>query len=186
MPKKKMVVTKEERKYIGLSGSIGYIASGDYIHDLIYMIELNYFAPFHKQPLILSLSTGFYNTSEDKSLYSDVLRDLHLNFKLSVVPVLFNILYTVPLDFPLRPYLGGGAGVFVSSLNYNYDNPPHGSGRINDTGFGFSIRGGMSYGIQNGEIIGEYQFLLAKMKSIESVSGNIGGSSFLIGYRFVF
>ncbi len=177
---------KEVKKHLGISGSIGYIGSSGYLQDPIYYIELGYFVPFHVQPLMLSLEGGFYSAQSQETRSSDLLGDLNLKFNLKVVPVTFNILYSIPLKVPLKPYLGGGIGVYLSRLSYNYDNPPHGSGKLNDTGFGFAIRTGITYNLPPGEMIGEYRFITAKLNATDSVTGDVGGSSFLLGYRFIF
>lgn len=185
----KHIEVKRERrevKHVGISGSIGYIGSSGYLRDPVYYIEMGYYVPFHVQPLMVSLEGGFYSASAKEKRTSDILGELNLNFSLKVVPVTFNIIYSVPWKFPLRPYFGGGAGVYVSSLNYSYDNPPHGSGKLNDSGFGFSVRTGAAYWISPGEAFGEYRFISAKLNATDSVAGNVGGSSFLLGYRFVF
>lgn len=183
---KKIATTKERKKHLGISGSIGYIGSGGYLQDPIYYVEMVYFVPFHVQPLMLSLEAGFYSAQSQETKTYDLIGDANLKFNLKVIPVTFNILYSVPLKFPLKPYLGGGVGVYFSTLSYSYDNPPHGSGKLNDNGFGFNIRGGITYEIQPGEIIGEYRLISAKLNATDSVTGEVGGSSFLLGYRFIF
>ncbi len=185
-PAKRVVRHKEGEKHMGISGSIGYIGSRGYLQDPIYYIEMGFFVPFHIQPLMLSIEGGFYSAQSQETRRSDILGDLNLNFNLKVVPITFNIIYSVPLRFPLKPYLGGGVGVYLSRLSYSYDDPPHGSGKLNDTGFGFTVRTGMTYDIPPGEVIGEYRFLSSKLNATDSVVGEVGGSSFLIGYRFIF
>lgn len=183
---RKSLSHKEVKKHLGVSGSIGYIGSGGYLQDPIYYVEMGYFVPFHVQPLMLSIEGGFYSAQSKETIVSELLGDLNLKFNLKVVPVTFNILYSIPFKIPLKPYLGGGVGVYLSRLSYNYDNPPHGSGKLNDTGFGFTIRTGITYNLPPGEIIGEYRFISAKLTATDSVTGEVGGSSALLGYRFIF
>ncbi len=185
-PAKRLLTHKRAKKHLGISGSIGYIGSRGYLQDPIYYLEMGYFVPFHVQPLMLSLEGGFYSARSQETRSSDILGNLNLKFDLKVVPVTFNILYSVPLQFPLKPYLGGGVGVYISRLSYSYDDPPHGTGKLNDTGFGFTIRTGITYDIQPGEVIGEYRFISSKLNATDSVVGEVGGSGFLLGYRFVF
>lgn len=182
----KVVERKAGKRTIGVSAGAGYIMSRGYLSDPLYLIELGYFLPFHLQPMILSLEAGYYSSRSNETRSSEILGDLNVNFTLRVVPVTFNILYSVPFNLPLRPYLGGGVGVFNSILSYNYDSPPHGEGRTQEANFGFTVRMGTTYEIKPGELMAELRFISSKLSGSGSTSGNVGGSSFMLGYRFVF
>ncbi|HEY4716504.1 MAG TPA: outer membrane beta-barrel protein [bacterium] len=173
-----------KKRYANIGGMIGYIGSSGYLSDPVFLIELGYYAPFYTQPLLLTVEGGYYSSSSSVTRSSSVLGELSLDYRLSVIPVTFNILYTAPIKFPVQPYLGGGVGIYASTLNYSYGDPSHGSGTLNDTAFGYNMRLGIIYNLPPGDMLMEYRYLLSLFNS--KVSGNVGGSSFLAGYRFVF
>lgn len=112
-------------------------------------------------------------------------------FKTSTSPVLLSVVYRIPTERKLRPYLGAGIGSFPSKLTI-HANIPERDYEDKDSVTGFQVLAGAELELKGGLFFsGEFRYLSAKAeypgyRCIESCSTDWSGilASIGVGYRF--
>ncbi len=111
-------------------------------------------------------------------------------FETSTSPVLLSLVYRIPTEGKLHPYLGAGIGSFPSELKITSN--VHTGADYSDSPTGFQVLAGAEYRFGDGPFFsGEFRYLSAKAKypgyrCLESCSTDWSGLSLNIGigYRF--
>lgn len=112
-------------------------------------------------------------------------------FKTSTSPVLLSVVYRIPTERKLRPYLGAGIGSFPSKLTI-HANIPERDYEDKDSVTGFQVLAGAELELKGGLFFSaELRYLSAEAKypgyrCIESCSTDWSGifASIGVGYRF--
>ena len=124
-----------------------------------------------------------YNTLDQETLSTGVVTALP-DSSVRSLRSLFNIIYEVPLDIGVRPYVGGGIGIAAVSLD---------DGVGSDTGFAFAYqaKAGLAYALtDNLDLFGQYRFVGATGLELDTTFGTADfgnmNHSFEIGLRYTF
>lgn len=111
-------------------------------------------------------------------------------FKTSTSPILLSVVYRIPIQSKLHPYLGAGMGSFPSELTITSN--IHEGAHYTDSPTGFQVLAGAELQFKSGLFFsGEFRYLSAKgeypgYRCIESCSTDWSGVfiSLGLGYRF--
>jgi outer membrane protein OmpA-like peptidoglycan-associated protein len=106
-----------------------------------------------------------------------------------------NVLYDIPVNFPLIPYVGAGAGYQWVKLNTDLRTGPGSFGEAGGTAgsFAYDVIGGASYyipGVPGLAVTGEYRFeQLTSHRNYNTIggtfkAGQLSSHTFLIGLRY--
>lgn len=122
---------------------------------LIYGVDYRYM--FEGQKYGLDLTLEYFQKSTDI---------LFLTAEYRLIPITASFV-CFPIE-GVNVYLGGGAGLYLGRIRWTYS--------ASNSGFGLHLKGGFAFG-KGFFIEGKYSFL-AKVGDLD-----VGGTSFLVGYR---
>ena len=94
---------------------------------------------------------------------------------LSVLAVFANVYYDFELDFPVRPYIGGGVGFATVDIGEISD--PNFQLEGDDTVFAFNLQAGASYAVtENVELFTGYRYIQSEDPSFDATTFGVAGS----------
>jgi opacity protein-like surface antigen len=128
------------------------------------------------------------NRSHKLSQFADVSAggieygDVSANGDINAVSAMISGFYDIQLNFPVAPYIGGGAGIAEISI---YDKDDSELRYKHDTVFAYQVAAGITYDIDNESILEVgYRFFATPDPNFGKVKLEYYNHSFVVGLRF--
>ncbi len=178
---------EKDRPGLCLGAQIGGIFSQGYLNSFYPQLDVGYYLPLLDNNLRLSLAVGYYASSESKD-FKDA-QDYNLNYTLTVIPITLDIYGEIPLlNLPLQiiPFLGVGAGVYITKFDYTYGTPIPWDKSENELDWGLHVSTGILKKVESWEVSLNLKYSNATFDNDNGIKGQLGGISICAGVGYIF
>lgn len=151
-------------------------------------LDLKYISPLLSNRLSFGVEAGYYPLSGGGKNMDPQIGLYDYSFSIINIPIFIGAEYLLPVKgVPIGLFVDGGGAILLS---YSTSKTFGGENYANGVAYGYYVGGGAQISPGYGYIISELRFLGAYLKYDTVVdlgsTGNIGGTSFYIGYKLVF
>ena len=178
---------KKDRPGLSLGARIGGIFSQGYLNSFYPQLDIGYYLPLLDNNLRLSLAAGYYASSESKDFKDN--QDYNVNYTLTVLPITLDIYGEIPLlSLPLQiiPFLGVGAGVYITKFDYTYGTPIPWDKSENEVDWGLHVSTGILKKVESWEVSLNLKYSNATFDNDNGIKGQLGGISICAGVGYIF